>query len=209
MKKLVVLALTVVGFISPAMAQDDDREVFGFGAKAGINISNIYDSEDEDIEADPKVGFVGGGFLSIPIGRYLGVQPEVLFSQKGFSASSTVLGTTFTFKRTTNHLDIPILLQFKPLPYTTFLFGPQYSYVLSRTDNFDGGGISVEDQEEFENDNIRKNIFGLVAGLDLNINRFVLGGRLAWDLQNNNGDGTSDTPRYKYVYGQITAGFRF
>lgn len=209
MKKLAILALTVVGFISPAMAQDDEREVFRFGAKAGINISNIYDSEDEDIEADPKVGFVGGGFLSIPIGRYLGVQPEVLFSQKGFKATSSFLGTDFTFTRTTNHLDIPILLQFKPVPYTTFLFGPQYSYVLSRTDNFEGGGIDLEDQEEFENDNIRKNIFGLVAGLDVNINRVVLGGRIAWDLQNNNGDGTSDTPRYKYVYGQITAGFKF
>jgi len=37
----------------------------------------------------------------------------------------------------------------------------------------------------------------------------VLSGRVAWDLYDNNGDGTSTTPRYKNVVGQITLGYRF
>lgn len=208
MKKALIIAGAMVAFALPLLAQDD-REQLHFGAKAGINISNIYDSEDQQFEADSKIGFVGGGYISIPIGMYLGVQPEVLFSQKGFSGSGSFLGTNYKFTRTTNSLDIPIYLQFKPVPYTTLLVGPQYSFLLRQTDRFDAGGLSGEQQEDFSNDNIRKNIFGLAAGIDININRFVLGGRVAWDLQNNHGDGSSDTPRYKNVWGQVTGGFRF
>lgn len=208
MIKALIIAGALVAIAAPLLAQDD-REQLHFGAKAGINISNIYDSDDQQFEADSKIGFVGGGFVSIPIGMYLGVQPEVLFSQKGFKGSGSFLGTNYNFTRTTNSLDIPIYLQFKPVPYTTLLFGPQYSFLLSQTDRFEAGGLSGEDQEDFSNDNIRKNIFGLAAGIDININRFVLGGRVAWDLQNNHGDGTSDTPRYKNVWGQVTGGFRF
>jgi opacity protein-like surface antigen len=210
MKKILVTAIAAVAFMAPALAQDDDdRNVLHFGAKAGINISNIYDSDDDQFEADSKVGFVGGGFISIPIGTYFGVQPEVLFSQKGFKGNGNFLGVDYGFSRTTNSLDIPIYLQFKPVPYTTILFGPQYSFLLSQTDKFNAGNLSNQEQEDFSNDNIRKNIFGLAAGIDININRFVIGGRVAWDLQNNNSDGTSDTPRYKNVWGQVTGGFRF
>lgn len=208
MKKALIIAGAMVAFALPLLAQYD-REQLHFGAKAGINISNIYDSEDQQFEADSKIGFVGGGYISIPIGMYLGVQPEVLFSQKGFSGSGSFLGTNYKFTRTTNSLDIPIYLQFKPVPYTTLLVGPQYSFLLRQTDRFDAGGLSGEQQEDFSNDNIRKNIFGLAVGIDININRFVLGGRVAWDLQNNHGDGSSDTPRYKNVWGQVTGGFRF
>jgi len=209
MKNIMITAIALIAFPVLMLAQDDDRNELHFGAKAGINISNIYDSQDQQFEATSKVGFVGGGFISIPIGTYLGVQPEVLFSQKGFSGNGSFLGTNYEFTRTTNSLDIPIYLQFKPVPYTTLLFGPQYSFLLSQKDQFRAGGLSQEDEDQFSNDNIRKNIFGLAAGLDINIRSFVLGGRVAWDLQNNHGDGTSDTPRYKNVWGQITGGFRF
>jgi hypothetical protein len=58
------------------------------------------------------------------------------------------------------------------------------------------------------NDNIRKNILGFGIGVDVNISRFVISGRLAWDLQNNHGDGTSATPRYKNQWAQVTVGFK-
>jgi hypothetical protein len=210
MKKTLIIAITTLALSATAWAQDeDDRTQLHFGPKAGINISNIYDSDDQQLKATSKVGFVGGGFISIPIGKYLGVQPEVLFSQKGYTGNGNFLGADYSFSRTTNSLDIPIYLQFKPVPYTTLLFGPQYSFLLRQTDRFDAGPLTSQQQNDYSNDNIRKNIFGLAAGIDINIRSFVLGGRVAWDLQNNHGDGTSDTPRYKNVWGQITGGFRF
>ena len=49
-----------------------------------------------------------------------------------------------------------------------------------------------------DNDNIRRNVFGGVIGLDINLDRnFFLYGRYTIDFKNNNGDGTSSTPAYK------------
>lgn len=216
MKKLIAIASAMLVFYSASIAQNagtttdgDDREKIQLGIKAGINISNIYDSDDDEFEADPKVGFAGGVFIAVPIGKYFGLQPEVLISQKGFTASSTFLGTDYRFTRTTTSIDVPIYLQFKPSKFITLLFGPQYSFLLKQNDKFEAGGLSSENEEEFENDNIRKNIFGVTTGLDININRFVIGGRLAWDLQKNKGDGSSETPRYKNAWGQVTVGIKF
>lgn len=188
---------------------EDEREKFQIGVKAGINVSNIYDTKGDNYTADPKVGFVGGGFLAIPIGKYLGVQPEVLYSQKGIRQSGSFLGIDYTMERTLGFLDIPIYLQLKPVPQLTLLFGPQYCFLLHSRDKFTAGTYTNDQQQDFKNDNIRKNIFGVATGFDINLSKFVIGARGAWDLQNNKGDGTSSNPRYKNVWFQLTAGFKF
>jgi len=178
------------------------------GAKAGLNISNIYDSEGNTYSADSKMGFAAGGFLHVPIGSFLGIQPEVMFSQKGYQTSGSVLSLDYIKSRTSNYLDIPILFAFKPLGLATLLIGPQYSYLLKQTTNVVVAGVSTTDVEKFTNDNILRNTLGLVIGADVNLFQFVISGRVAWDLYDNNGDGTSTTPRYKNVNGQLTLGFR-
>jgi hypothetical protein len=45
--------------------------------------------------------------------------------------------------------------------------------------------------------------------IDFNLNQFVVSGRAGWDLQKNNGDGTSTNPRYKNVWYQATIGLKF
>jgi len=213
MKSLKTIALVAGVLITGATIaqtnETDNRERLQAGIKAGINVANVYDSQGEDFDADPKVGFVGGGFLSIPIGRFFGVQPELLYSQKGLTMNGSFLGIDYRVQRTLGYLDIPLYLQFKPVPALTLLFGPQYSFLLHRRDKFSSGSYTNEQQEDFENDNIRKNVFGVATGFDLTINRFVIGARGAWDLQNNNGDGTSSDPRYKNVWFQLTGGFKF
>ncbi len=188
-------------------AQDDSRDQLQLGIKGGINYSNVWDEEGQDFEADPKTGFAGGAFLSIPIGTYLGIQPEVLYSQKGFQGSGVVAGTSYSFERTTNHLDVPILVQFKPVKYITILGGPQYSYLMSQKDIQRGDGFTSVQEQEFEND-IRKNTLGAVFGADVNLGNIVIAPRLGWDFQTNNGDGTSSSPRYRNQWYQVTIGFR-
>lgn len=179
------------------------------GAKAGLNISNIYDSEGEAYSADAKAGYAFGGFLQVPIGSFLGIQPEVMFSQKGYQTSGSLLGVDYSTSRTSNYLDIPILLAFKPIGLATLLIGPQYSYLMKQTTNVVTPVSNTTVVDEFTNDNIRRNTMGLVIGADVNLSALVLSGRVAWDLFDNNGDGTSTTPRYKNVVGQITLGYRF
>ncbi|MDD2192028.1 MAG: porin family protein [Bacteroidales bacterium] len=214
MKKTILILAATFLLATNLSAQigngSDSRDNLRFGVKAGMNLSNMYDSKNEQYDADTKVGFVGGVFISIPIvGKVIGIQPEVLFSQKGFSASTNYpLIGEISFTRTTNYLDIPIFLAFKPIENLTILAGPQYSYLFKQIDNFKGLGANNSVVTDFENENIRKNTFSLAIGADLNFNYFVVGIRGGWDLTNNNGNGTSDTPRYKNAWGGLTVGFR-
>jgi hypothetical protein len=69
---------------------------------------------------------------------------------------------------------------------------------------------SSDQEQVFKNQNLRKNILGLVIGADINLSHFVIGLRASWDMIDNNGDGSSDTaPRYRNVVYQGTIGYRF
>lgn len=179
------------------------------GIKVGLNRSNVYDASGNDFVADPKSGFMAGAYLAIPLGRLLGVQPELLFSQKGFASSGRINGDRYTLERTTNWLDVPLQVQLKPFRFLTLLGGVEYSYLLSQSDRLDLGTTILEYSDAFENDNIRKNIFGAVAGIDFNFHHLVLSGKACWDLTANRGDGSSFTPRYKNVWLQAAIGYRF
>tara|TARA_R110002096_G_scaffold238027_3_gene429340 strand:+ start:34326 stop:34964 length:639 start_codon:yes stop_codon:yes gene_type:complete len=212
MKKLILVVTALTFITSNAFSQDnelDRRDDISLGLKIGGNYANVYDTEGEEFDADAKLGLAVGAFLSIPIGTYLGIQPEVLFSQKGFKATGSVLGSEYEITRTTNYLDVPIFLAFKPSEFITFVAGPQFSYLLSRNEKFDSEFGLVELEEEFENENIRKNTLSASLGFDINIDNIVIGARAAWDLQDNKGDGTSSTPRYRNTWLQATVGFRF
>lgn len=210
MKRLTVGFFAAVLLISGSVAaQEDLRERFTFGIKAGANLSNIWDTEAKDFSADPKIGFAGGLYATIPLGRLLAIQPEVVFSQKGFSASGEALTIPYEMKRTSNYIDIPILLVFRPARFISIMAGPQIGFQLSQKDKISFGSISSEDQEQFKNDNWRKNMLGLHAGLDFNIQRFIISPRVAVDFQDNKGDGTSTDPRYKNILFQLTLGYRF
>lgn len=187
----------------------DFRKYLQFGLKGGLNYSNVYNSRGESFDANPNVGFAGGAFVVIPIGQLMGIQPEVLLSQKGFTGTGQILGAPYEFERTTTYLDIPVFFMLKPAGMFTFLAGPQYSYLLKKRDVFTNATSTVAQEQEFENDNVRKNTLALVGGIDINMEHLVIGARAGMDLFRNNGDGTSTTPEYKNAWFQVTLGYRF
>ncbi len=200
-----ITAILMMASNNKVYAQSDQIHI---GVKAGLNYSNVYDSQGQEYTADGKIGFAGGAFVSIPITPLLGIQPELMFSQKGFQATGTVLGSDISFTRTSTFLDVPIFLAIKPNDMLTLLVGPQYSFLMSQKDVFANPIQDIVVQEDFNNDNIRRNILCLVGGVDVNLSSIVLGARIGADMFNNNGDGTSTTPRYKNVWAQVSVGFR-
>lgn len=209
MKFLISALLITVSLQAWTQSDEDMAEKVALGFKAGINIANVYDTQGDGFDSKAKVGFAVGGFLSIPFGKYLGFQPEVMYSQKGYKGSGTAFFINYSYTRSLDYIDIPLQLQIKPVPQLTILAGPQYSFLVHKGLNFNGDGFSGSQQDDIENSNIRKNTLGLVGGLDFHVNNFLLSGRLAWDLQDNNGDGTSSSPRYKNMVAQITVGVMF
>lgn len=209
MKIKVAITALVVLLAVTVNAQTENRERFQIGVKAGGSLSNVYDTQGEEFNAKAKVDFSGGVFFTIPLGKVFGIQPEVLITQKGFKGSGKLLGQNYSFKRTTTFLEVPILLAIKPAEFLTIVVGPQYSYLLHQRDVFTSAIVNTNQEQEFEQDNIRKNMLGAVVGLDINIGNFVIGGRIGLDMLRNRGDGSHDTPRYRNVSGQVTVGYKF
>ena len=205
------MAVTLIG--KHVNAQDvnrtDFRDKFLFGIKIGGNVSNIYDTRAETFNTNPKTGFVTGMFLAVPIGKYIGVQPELLFAQRGFKAKGTILGNTFDITRTTDYIDVPLLFAFKPSEFFTIVMGPQFSYLIRRTDRFANASTSIEQETNFQNDSFLKNTMCLTGGFEFTLKHLVLGARAGFDVRNNNRDGSSSTIQYKNVWYQGTVGVRF
>ena len=204
MKKVILSIFTIAFILQVSNAQSG----FVFGVKGGANYSNQYDSKTSDFTSTSKFGLAVGAFLGIPLGQYFGVQPEIHFSQKGFKADGKVLGSPYDLTRTTNYIDVPLLLTIKPIDYLSIVVGPQYSYLIKQKDVFSNNIFSTEQTKAFDNENLRKNVLGFVGGVDINVKNLVIGLRVGWDVQNNNGDGTTTTPRYKNAWTQATVGFR-
>jgi Outer membrane protein beta-barrel domain len=209
MKKVSFL-ITAIALLSFNSYAQESTEMFNFGIKGGANFSNVYDSQGEKFNADGKFGLAVGAFATIPLGKLFGIQPEVLYSERGFKAKGSVLGSDYDLTRTTGYIDIPLLLAIKPVSIVTILVGPQYSFLINEKNLFTSTVTSVQQEQTFKNDNVRKNTLCLTGGVDLNIiSNIVFSARAGWDLQNNNGDGTSTTPRYKNAWYQATIGFKF
>lgn len=203
-----VIIATISGYAQSTVMTTDTRNDFKLGIKAGVNISNVYDEHNNDFVADSKVGFVGGGFFALPFGTYLGFQPEVLYSQKGFKATSSSILGDFDYTHTSSYLDIPLQLQIKPIPMLTILVGPQFSYLLKTKNNFNGN-VTTTQEEDINSRNYRKNIYGFVVGADVHLNSFIITGRAGWDINQSDIDGDTTKPRYKNQVLQFMLGYAF
>ena len=146
-KSIILMIVIIIAMINKSSAQDnptDFRDMLMFGMKVGTNYSNVYDTKGEAFQANGKFGFAAGAFIVIPIGKFLGLQPEVLLSQKGFSATGGILGSThYEFTRTTTYLDVPLFVSLKPSEFFTIMAGPQFSYLLKQKDVFANGTTST------------------------------------------------------------------
>jgi hypothetical protein len=207
-----ILVLTLSLFAAGALnAQDSNFDTWRIspGIKAGVNISNVYDERGEDFVADGKAGIMIGTFLAIPIGEFLGFQPELHFSQRGFNGTGRVNGMYYDLRRTSNFIDVPLLFALRPTPRVSLIAGPQFSYLISQRDKFSDGTSSIAITQEFDNENLRRNLACFVTGLDLNVEPMIFSFRAGMDFQSNQGDGTSATPRYKNAWVQLSLGARF
>ena len=179
------------------------------GLKIGANYSNVYGRSGDQFNTNALLGFAAGGFVSIPIVPHINFQPEILFSQKGFHGTGSILNGTYNLTRTTSYIDVPLLFAFVPGRFLTLLIGPQYSLLIHQRDVFANASTSIDRQQLFLDDDARRNTVCLTGGADLNFNHIVIGARGGIDVLSNKNNGTSATPRYKNMWMQFTLGYRF
>jgi hypothetical protein len=116
MKRRILVILILTTFSGLCFAQTAT-----FGLKGGMNISNIYDTEGDG--PDSRYGFIGGGFCDFDFVSF-SIQPEVLFSQKGWKYD---IGCRYNYFEIPVLIKIPLSQKFRVSPY----LGPAASFLLN------------------------------------------------------------------------------
>lgn len=191
MKHFALVGLIVI--MSLLMVIPASAQIFGIGAKGGLNFANLRGDitiveEDFEFSLDlkNKTGFVAGVSFSSGLLPFITLQPEILYSEKGArfeetetiplddlgfpgqTASATVDGTIDL-----KYIEIPILIRARlPVPgLSPFVYaGPSLAYNLSsdfRADlsaNIAGQQLSVTLFDEDIKDDIKNFDIGFVIG---------------------------------------------
>lgn len=66
-------------------------------------------------------------------------------------------------------------------------FGTEFSYLMKQKNDFTDGNVSSTQQQDFNNDNVRKNTYCLPGALDFNLDNLVLGYELVGMLKTMTG----------------------
>jgi Outer membrane protein beta-barrel domain len=180
-----------------------------FGLRGGVNLANIIRDDNTNASSEMKVGFNAGAFLEIPIVNGFSIQPEVQYSQKGYKASGTFLGSPYVYKANTDYVDVPVLAKFSPSKSFGIVVGPQLSFLTSTTYKFTTNNTAYENVVNNNNNDLEKNILGGVVGLEVGASNVIFSARYSLDFKKNEGDGTSSTPKYKNQVVGLSLGFRF
>lgn len=157
--KKILLILTLFISVSVAKAQG-----FNYGVKAGWNFSNVNSSA---FNSDFKHGFHAGVYANLSA-VIIAVQPELLFSQKGFKNSNV--------DTRLNYIDIPVLVKLKVFPMISVDAGPQYSILVSKATEVIAN--APQTSPSYNNGEL-----GGVVGMSLQVLRFGASARYCFGLQ--------------------------
>ena len=139
MKKILTI-LTVAGFIATSVnAQKSDASGLEYGAKAGVNFCTGTSSYGGKSTSESGTGIQVGGYVAIPIGNTIKIQPELLYDNQ----STTADGSTTNL----NYLSVPIMAKYA-IQSSGFsvLAGPQIGLLLSAKAKTSGNSVDIKDQ---------------------------------------------------------------
>ncbi|PWA05429.1 porin family protein [Flavobacterium psychrotolerans] len=136
MKKIIltVAAIFAFGFANAQDKGGSDKSM-SFGAKAGLNIASITNSDG----SSSLVGFHVGGFAEFKVSDKFAVQPELLYSAQGAKFDGG--------KMNLSYINIPVMAKYYVADAFSLEAGPQIGFLMSAKVKADGGGSA--DVKEF------------------------------------------------------------
>jgi hypothetical protein len=173
-------AFILAGLLATAAISSAQAQSIRLGLRAGANYSNLAGNVQNQDTYNNKIGFLGGVMLNVPIIQdgFLSLQPEILYSQKGFENKPTEFTGLLGAKQKRegkvnyNYLDVPVLLKVRAAGLI-FEAGPQYSYLLSAnnetktttTPALGGSPTTAESQNKTDVSGFNRNELGYLAGV--------------------------------------------
>ncbi len=187
----------------PPRQQSDDFYKIKVGIAGGLTVADAVNAYNPNYSTGSIAAFHVGLTLDVPLTYPVSFAPEVLFSQKGYSAQTS----DGNFTQRANFIDVPLLLKFRLGPLVNFSFGPQISFPISTTNTFDNGfDATAQDHYNTTSD---KTIVGGVVGVGFNLSQAVeLRVRYTYDFQQTD-DNSYYLPGFHNETWQLGLGFKF
>lgn len=222
MKKKVTNLLPLLLFIFNAQAQTKSSvKDVRFGIKGGYNLSavlseNLFNAYDYEPEQEPLSGFHLGAFVEIPLTRKFSIQPEVMYSTKGYKESFyeynyyngyNTIYTNYDLRVHLNYINVPILAKVNFTKNFALEAGPQFGFLTSakaKGDIWDGyKSVTI-------NENIKNNVndfeFGFAIGVTYSfVENIFISARINQSLTNNFPDNSYEAN----MTFQLSAGYKF
>ena len=123
MKKIVLLLI----FLSSVLHVQSQVSA---GPKALLNFSNVVGGSNSAGNKF-KLGFATGVYLKFSISDQLSIQPEMLYSTRGYKYLSSVGNKDTSVKHTLSYVDFPFLLGISIGDHGFANFGPQIGYLIN------------------------------------------------------------------------------
>lgn len=147
----VVLSLGLLAAVASAANAQESR----FGVKAGVVAASLT---RKNSDLDTRLGFQAGGVANFKLSDLLSIQPELLYSQKGYETKEQM---GFKERATFHYIDLPVLLRINA-DGLFFEAGPQLGYLAGQKTTISGDGFS---DTRTGTDGLNKLDFGYIAGL--------------------------------------------
>ncbi|MFD2148339.1 porin family protein [Mucilaginibacter antarcticus] len=198
MKRLIILAAIILTSVSVkaqtyfnnARADYDSYFETKFGVQLSGNLSSA--STGSNFTTSNIAGFTAGVNIDFPVNYTVSIVPAVLFTQKGFSANTP----SGSYTQRSQSIDVPVLAKFRSNGAINFYLGPQVSYLISNSSQFNQN-FSSGDRSSYQYGGSNIRLQG-VAGVGVDVSRTLsLHGRYAFDLNSTSQNGNPTTPTYR------------
>ena len=198
-----------------------------YGINAGLNHSSwkgdamgsmqdAMEFTNGMITTRAKNGFYAGGFVEMPLGGVISIQPGVYYSQKGYALKGSLLGDKLDFlgvnakaELQSHYIDIPLLIKAEVAKGLQLYAGPQLSYLLKNNLRMDAGllGISLVNTNMDVTENFNKADVGITGGASYTFdNGFSI--NAGYDHGLSRLDKNSNFKSYNRTF-KVGVGFRF
>jgi len=135
MKKILLFAAFVALTVASSQAQD-----FRIGAKAGANFASLNGDDVDDL--DGRTSFHVGAVARFQFSELLALQPELLFSNQGYSYD---IGEDEDVKGRLGYINLPIMVDVTVADGFSLQGGPQIGFNITADEEFDGDSVDFED----------------------------------------------------------------
>jgi outer membrane protein OmpA-like peptidoglycan-associated protein len=136
MKKIIPLALLLA--FNTAMSQTPTIKIVkehytvSGGLLGAANFAKFRVADNDNFDYNTQVGWGAGGWLNIPMGKGLSLEPQLIYNNYAYSTDAV---SSFMDDATASYFSVPLLLKFHIGKGFAITAGPQFDFVTGLKDD--------------------------------------------------------------------------